>query len=558
MLQPQTDMNKCELLERMNSSIELNRLLDLLGEEIENLGLVDGYLLNLRDAASENLYSLKVRFTPEFRSLEDTYSKYKISLKGEHINVSGRAFISRQVVQVNHGIGGDEEKKLLELWHLDEITAIPLLEDSNTQDKPNGTLLLLKQKGSISEDALNTLSGLVSLFYKPLRNAIEFSFLKDYHDRFEAAAAEHARFLQFIVEMSNLTSYEKIFEMFLVELFRQLKFDVIGFFVLEDGVLASRNVAAKEPAYQSVLHDWKQQLASSPYLLNATDGGVSHTFLRNTTLLFPDVQKILHLPMSIKDQRTLATLKTVRTLLMIPIRYQNKPIGVIAFFSLSASLPVSESDLHLLENLSSFLGTAITNSRNYELSLAQNREIERLNRILQNRVKELGEQAATDSLTGLFNFRTFEHELDRRLNEFTRQSDRSGLSIAVIDIDHFKKFNDTYGHAAGNIVLTGVAREITKLVRKMDLACRYGGEEFVVILSKCDLEGIKVFSERLRQSIENASFETDTGRLSVTVSIGCTTFEVDDTNESIFKRADQALYRAKANGRNRIESAQAE
>ncbi len=276
--------------------------------------------------------------------------------------------------------------------------------------------------------------------------------------------------------------------------------------------------------------------------------------MRNTHLLFPDVQKIKHLPMSANDQATLKILGSVRTLLMVPIRYQNKPIGVLTFFTFSEPLEVSESDLSLLNNLSAFLGTAIINGRNYLLSMEQHREIERLNLILQDKVKELAEQAATDKLTGLFNFRTFEHELNRRINEFERQTDKTGLSIAIIDIDHFKKFNDTHGHNAGNVVLAGVAREIGKLVRKMDLACRYGGEEFVVILSKCDPEGIRLFAERVRTTIAETMFETDAGKLSVTVSIGCTSHQPGDSYDSFFKRADQALYRAKNNGRNRVEA----
>ncbi|CAN5228007.1 hypothetical protein BH11PSE11_BH11PSE11_24860 [soil metagenome] len=547
--------DRCDLLESMNSSIDLDTLLDLLGDEIQSLGLADGFLVKLRDANSNHLVSMKIQFTPEFKSVEEIFLHSKVPLKGDGQDTSARSFNQRCILHVNHDNGSDEEKDILRHWKLQEITAIPMLENANIFDPPNGSLVILKQNEKLTEDAVGTLTGLVSLFYKPLRNALEYSFLKEFQDRFEGVAAEHARFLQFIVEMNNLTSHQKILDMFVVEAFRQLKFDVTGIFLLENDLLASETVAARESGNAEIVNQWREHLAREPYLLNLMDGGVSHAFMNNSKLLFPDVRKVMHLPMSPKDKRALEILKSVRTLLMIPIRYQNQPIGVIIFLSLGETLPVSESDLHLLENLSSFLGTAIINSRNYEVSQAQNREIERLNLILQDKVIELGEQAATDRLTGLFNFRTFEHELGRRINEFERNSDKEGLSIAVIDIDHFKNFNDKHGHSAGNVVLAGVAQEISKLVRKMDLACRYGGEEFVVILSKCDLDGIKTFSERLRAAIQNAAFETDAGKLSVTVSIGCTTHLPNDTNESIFKRADQALYRAKGSGRNRIEAA---
>jgi two-component system cell cycle response regulator len=352
-----------------------------------------------------------------------------------------------------------------------------------------------------------------------------------------------------------MTSPERIYEMFSAELFHKLPFDLIGFFLLENEVLVSKKISVINQRYEARRAKWEQFLLTHPYQQNTTDGGISHTFMRNTHLLFPDVQKIKHLPMSINDQATLKLLSSVRTLLMVPIRHQNKPIGVITFFAFAEVLPISESDLKLLNNLSSFLGTAIINGRNYLLNMEQHQEIERLNLILEDKVKELAQQASTDQLTGLSNFRTFELEINRRMNEFARQTDKNGLSIAVIDIDHFKRFNDAHGHNAGNVALAGVAGEISKLVRKMDLACRYGGEEFVVILSKCDPEGIRMFAERVRSAVAAAVFDTDAGPLSVTVSIGCTTHQPDDTYDSFFTRADQALYRAKHLGRNRVETA---
>jgi diguanylate cyclase (GGDEF)-like protein len=459
-------------------------------------------------------------------------------------------------VQADIANATGEVKRLLGLWKVEDIAVIPLMpaEDRQAERLP-GTIVLLKQHGKIGQETLDIFNELIALFHAPLCNALEYAFLKDYQGRFEAAAAEQSRFLQFIVEMNNMTSSERIYDMFSDELFHKLPFDMVGFFLLENEVLVSKKISIVNPRYETRRTKWEQFVLAHPYQQNTTDGGISHAFMRNTHLLFPDVQKIKHLPMSANDQATMKILGSIRTLLMVPIRYQNKPIGVLTFFSFTETLDISESDLSLLNNLSAFLGTAIINGRNYQLSVEQHREIERLNMILQDKVKELAEQAATDKLTGLFNFRTFEHELNRRINEFERQTDKNGLSIALIDIDHFKKFNDTYGHNAGNVVLAGVAKEIGKLVRKMDLACRYGGEEFVVILSKCDPEGIQIFAERMRAAIAATTFETDAGKLSVTVSIGCTSHQANDSYETLFKRADQALYRAKESGRNRVELA---
>ena len=548
--------DKCILLEKINSTIDLTTLLDLLGEQIKQLGLLDGYLINLVDASETALISRKVHFINEYQFLEDTYAGYKIELNPEATNLSVKAYLEKQTIQADIANATGEVKRLLGLWKLEGMAAIPLTGAENkSSGKLPGTIVLLKQQGKISAEILEIFDELVALFHAPLCNALEYAYLKDYQDRLEAAAAEQSRFLQFIVEMNNMTSPDRIYDMFARELFHKLPFDMVGFFLLENEVLISKKISIVNPRYEARRAKWEQFLLAHPYQQNTTDGGISHTFMRNTHLLFPDVQKIKHLPMSTNDQATLKILGGVRTLLMVPIRHQGHPIGVLTFFNFVNTLDISESDLILLNNLSSFLGTAIINGRNYLLSLEQHREIERLNLVLQDKVKELAEQASTDKLTGLFNFRTFELELNRRINEFERQTDKTGLSIAIIDIDHFKKFNDAHGHNAGNVVLAGVAREIGKLVRKMDLACRYGGEEFVVILSKCDPEGIRLFAERVRTTIAETMFETDAGKLAVTVSIGCTSHLPQDSYESFFKRADQAMYSAKANGRNRVETA---
>ncbi|RJG01087.1 sensor domain-containing diguanylate cyclase [Noviherbaspirillum sedimenti] len=548
--------DKCLLLEKINSTIELSTLLDLLGEQIDSLELLDGYLINLLDASGTALISRKVHFTSEYQFLENTYADYKIELTPDAANLSVKAYLQKQIIQADIVNATGEVKRLLGLWKLEDMAAIPLMAaESKQNSKLPGTIVLLKQQGKITHEILDIFDELVALFHAPLCNALEYAYLKDNQDRLEAAAAEQSRFLQFIVEMNNMTSPDRIYDMFAHELFHKLTFDMVGFFLLENEVLVSKKISITNPRYEARRAKWEQFLLSHPYQQNTTDGGISHTFMRNTPLLFPDVQKIKHLPMSSNDQATMKILGGVRTLLMVPIRHQNHPIGVLTFFTFVNTLDISESDLILLNNLSAFLGTAIINGRNYLLNLEQHREIERLNLVLQDKVKELAEQASTDKLTGLFNFRTFELELNRRINEFERHTDKAGLSIAVIDIDHFKKFNDAHGHNAGNVVLAGVAREIGKLVRKMDLACRYGGEEFVVILAKCDPEGIRLFAERVRTAIAGAVFDTDAGKLSVTVSVGCTTHQAEDTYESLFKRADHALYRAKENGRNRIETA---
>ncbi len=155
----------------------------------------------------------------------------------------------------------------------------------------------------------------------------------------------------------------------------------------------------------------------------------------------------------------------------------------------------------------------------------------------------------TDGLTGLYNRRHFDSMVER---EFLRSKRYDGdLSLAIVDIDFFKKINDKYGHLCGDYVLKEVAYMILDNFRKTDLVFRYGGEEFVVLLTETDINGSVVPLERLRKRIEEYPFKFNGEGLKLTISIGVADNLVESTQELI-DNADKALYEAKGGGRNRV------
>lgn len=172
---------------------------------------------------------------------------------------------------------------------------------------------------------------------------------------------------------------------------------------------------------------------------------------------------------------------------------------------------------------------------------------------LKHRLVESVEMALTDPLTGLHNRRYMESHLKTLVDEAAQRG--KPLSLLIVDIDYFKSVNDTYGHDAGDEVLKAFAARIRRNTRGIDLACRLGGEEFVVVMPETDMAKAYMVGERLRQSVAGRPFSVPgyDEPLEVTASVGVATFErVDDTCETILKRADQALYCAKQNGRNRV------
>ena len=168
------------------------------------------------------------------------------------------------------------------------------------------------------------------------------------------------------------------------------------------------------------------------------------------------------------------------------------------------------------------------------------------------------ELAATDQLTGLYNRRYMERHLKTLLERSVQ--DGRALSFVIVDIDYFKSINDTYGHDVGDQVLHEFAKRLGANVRNVDLACRFGGEEFVVVMPDTDLSFAYMVSERLRAQVAAEAFPMDKppGTLKLTISVGVTSSEgPQDTADQLLRRADQALYRAKRDGRNRVVSAAA-
>jgi len=163
------------------------------------------------------------------------------------------------------------------------------------------------------------------------------------------------------------------------------------------------------------------------------------------------------------------------------------------------------------------------------------------------------EMAITDQLTGLYNRRYMQTHLDGLFNRAQRES--KSLSLLMMDMDHFKQVNDTHGHAVGDEVLMEFARRLQRNVRGLDLACRFGGEEFVVVMPETDPDFARIVAERLREDVAGQPFDTEAGPLDITISIGIASSNEETKNgDDLLKKADEALYRAKDEGRNRVEA----
>ncbi|MFP4600469.1 MAG: diguanylate cyclase [Persicimonas sp.] len=226
------------------------------------------------------------------------------------------------------------------------------------------------------------------------------------------------------------------------------------------------------------------------------------------------------------------TLSGIRSMLVLPLIAHDEAIGTLVICHREASR-FSAERREMLEVVGNQVAISLQNARLYA---------------------KMEEMATTDGLTGLDNHRSFQSKLEEVIARHRRSEQPFGLVLT--DIDHFKSVNDTYGHPVGDEVLRQVSRVFTESLREVDVPCRYGGEEFAIILEDADRQTAMRVANRLRVAISELEFNTDQGTFNCTISMGVTIWPEDHTDKQpLIDLTDQALYYSKENGRDRVTSA---
>lgn len=220
---------------------------------------------------------------------------------------------------------------------------------------------------------------------------------------------------------------------------------------------------------------------------------------------------------------------TVKNIIAVPIQVRDETKGALVVSNKQNGV-FDENDLYLIETLASTAAIAIENARLFA-------EVQRL--------------SITDELTGVYSRRHFFTIAEQEMQRASRYG--HDFAIIMLDIDHFKQINDKHGHLIGDKVLKRLAIDLGKIVRGMDFVCRYGGEEFVILLPEANIDMAVNTAERLRRYVERHPFDMESITFTITISAGIACYSSDSTDiEAILTQADKALYKAKANGRNRV------
>jgi len=222
-----------------------------------------------------------------------------------------------------------------------------------------------------------------------------------------------------------------------------------------------------------------------------------------------------------------------RSIVCVPVKIRQKVLGVIQLLNNEVAGVFDDSDLPLLTTIADFAAIAIDNARSFE---------------------QINRMVITDDLTGLYNARHMHSLIEYEVDRAARY--KKPLSLVFVDLDRFKKVNDTYGHLTGSRLLAAIGGVIRNNVRKSDIAARYGGDEFVIVLPETDKVGALTMANNMRKVIKDFRYATENGtELSVTASFGVATFPEDaSTKEKLIAIADQAMYDVKAASRDGVKA----
>ena len=254
------------------------------------------------------------------------------------------------------------------------------------------------------------------------------------------------------------------------------------------------------------------------------EGKAGQAFSTGETIISNDIQSDNSF---VRTQSTQNTDNVTRNMMCVPMKTKDEAIGVINIVNKKGGEGFNDDDRALAASLCTQAAMTIENARLYELSI-------------------------TDGMTRLFIHRYFQIRFDEEIKRSQRYN--APLSLVMTDIDHFKKFNDTYGHQVGDMVLIKVADIIRETIRnEVDIPCRYGGEEFAIIAPQTGFEDAKRMAERIRSAVENAELAGPNGKsLKITISLGISTYPMNSKEKKeLILKADSAMYRSKETGRNR-------
>lgn len=544
-------ITKKYLYDMFAGEVNLKHFLDLAKKIIIDHTACDSCVFYFLDHEKQNL-------NIEAISLQGDLSVLEKSILGYHIDFK-RSIPDAEAIHSNSTITLNKEDihryddyitTVFDAWSIKQMIIIPL----TFNDEVIGSFQAISHENDFSTAQINKIKKDISSITPYLYSCYKYEIFVRLKDALDESGDKHQRVISLINRLGGINCHQELFKIILFELISHYGFHFGGVFTNEKGYLIPKHWNTLAPNYDAQISKLKIWADNNLCSLASNNGAMSSCFENDSLIYIPDICELRSLPMAEHDRNALNQIEGIKSTVFIPLRQKEKAIGVVWLGSINKPAILNYSDKVMLEAVASYLGIAMENTRMYEEIESQKQQIEELNSRLNKKVIKLQQIATHDYLTGLYNFGHFQSVLGNMLQENNRRNRQyESICLVMADIDHFKGFNDTYGHEAGNIALKQVAKIISDLARGADVVCRYGGEEFIVILPDCVIDGAVQFAERVRKKIEDTSVIIDKKRVNITISLGCSVCDSTCNPRVCISQADAKLYDSKENGRNRVE-----
>lgn len=363
------------VIKKLSGTIKLEEVLSIMGNRIEEVANIDGYLINIFDESIETLICRKNKMPDKFKALEQTYDNYRFSRKDD-IFLS-KAIGQKQPVLIEKNdplLSSNKQINALLLgWEADYLCYIPIITANNT--KPTGIIYIFG-KGNLHQKTICSLQEISCIFVDSIINSQKYNNLMRKEHVVNSQIEERKNFLHFVSEVNNLTSANEIYKKISTEIFRIFPFDTLGLLIQNGDILEEVYATVRNPKDEHIIKRWHDFMHKTPYSANRVDGAYTICFQNDLTLFFPSTEDILHLPMTQKDKEILKITKKVKSIIHVPMRKDGKPIGVLSANSVIKKISMSKEEIEHIEMLSAFAATAIVNAGLYTTIADQKKEIE--------------------------------------------------------------------------------------------------------------------------------------------------------------------------------------
>ncbi len=366
-----------DLFSKLVRTIKLDEILAILGKEIGALKGIDGYCINLFNQENNQLICNKISLSEEFQVMEKTYHQFIFPV--EPGNENYLALHEKQVVDIDSSslsVYSQITGARYLAWKMKHLVIIPITNFDDATSEVIGTIMIFSETNRIGDASIAAIKNKVFLFVDPINNSKKYSTFKQNEKLVDSVISERSRFLNFVNDVNNLTSLNKIFKKLLTEFMNQYPFDLVSILLEDNGVLQARSCVTNKNKYEELPKIWMKLMKENPYTVNAADGVYSASFVSNQHYFFPNVPDLINLPMSKRDSKFLKVVNGALSILHVPIRKDGVPIGVLSASSFDEHVEMSASDIDFMEIMVSFFGSAITNAKMYSTVGQQKDEIE--------------------------------------------------------------------------------------------------------------------------------------------------------------------------------------